>query len=64
MELTSYNDCKPDSSLVSSRNLSMMERLQLQKSEVEARLERINVAITALKANPETLHVLECISKV
>lgn len=46
------------------RNPSIRERLEDQKSSLTAQLSRVNEAIAALDAAPETARVLELISKV
>jgi len=46
------------------RNPSIRERLEDQKSALSAQLQRVNEAIAALEAAPETARVLELISKV
>lgn len=60
MKLTSYLDDKP----FGLSRLSLIERLSNRKDELEADLDRVNEAITAIRANPDIQHVLDCISKV
>lgn len=62
MNLQTYEDvpCKQNI----CRNPSIRERLDDQKTSLEAQLARVNEAIAALEAAPETARVLELISKV
>jgi len=47
-----------------NRQPSIREHLEDQKSSLSAQLSRVNEAIAALDAAPETARVLELISKV
>lgn len=62
MELAQYRgeSCAP----TSCRQLSIRERLESNKADLESNLKRVTDALEALDANPETAKVLELISKV
>ena len=65
MDLKPYNESYPSPSMVKDcRQPTIRERLDDQKSHLESQLKRVNEAIDALNANPETARVLELISKV
>lgn len=68
MELMNLGDCAQEAKCPEpyglSRRPSMKENLEHQKSELEARLQRINAALDALNAHPEVMKVLELVSKV
>ena len=65
MNIQSYNEaCPPSLCGSSSRQLTIRERLDQQKIGLEDQLKRVNEAIAALDAAPETARVLELISKV
>lgn len=56
-ELKNVGSCVPS-------KVSVTERLEGQKKELEARLERINKALEALKKNPEVAEVVNTISRI
>lgn len=62
MNLQTYDECPK--SIGHCRQPSIRERLDEQKQGLEAQLARVNEAIAALEAAPETARVLELISKV
>ena len=65
MNIQSYNECAPCTLETKGvRNPSIRERLEDQKSSLTSQLNRVNEAIAALDAAPETARVLELISKV
>lgn len=45
-------------------SISITQRLEEQKRELELRLERINKALEALKRNPEVAEVVNTISQI
>jgi vacuolar-type H+-ATPase subunit E/Vma4 len=64
MNIQAYSDPCCEAKGVGIRNPSIRERLEDSKQSLESQLKRVNDAITALEANPETAKVLELISKV
>ena len=44
--------------------VTLTQRLEGQKAELEARLSKINEALNALKANPELQKLFDIVSKV
>ena len=66
MDINTYptSCCEVSLKGLSQHNPSIRERLNYQKDDLEARLQRVNEAIAALDAAPETARVLELISKV
>lgn len=64
MNLNTYGSDPCEIAPKGIRNPSIRERLEDQKSSLTAQLSRVNEAIAALDAAPETARVLELISKV
>ena len=65
MEIQTYNtDPCCEIATKGLRNPSIRERLEDRKASLQADLKRVNDAIAALDAAPETAKVLELISKV
>lgn len=65
MEIQTYNtDPCCEIAPKGLRNPSIRERLEDRKASLQADLKRVNDAIAALDAAPETAKVLELISKV
>lgn len=65
MDINTYRDYPTEPCVKGlSRSLSIRERLENQKQDLEANLKRVNDAIQALDSAPETARVLELISKV
>ena len=65
MDIQSYRDYPAEKSVCGvSRQLSIRERLENNKQDLEANLKRVNDALEALDAAPETAKVLELLSKV
>jgi chaperonin cofactor prefoldin len=46
------------------QNISLTESLGRQKTELEARLSKVNKALEALKRNPEIAEVVNTISRI
>lgn len=67
MYLESLSDCNPKCATegpMPAGPMSLLDRLEVQKRELEGRLNRVNSAIEALNAHPEVMKVLELVSKV
>lgn len=64
MELRTYNEASCMETKGLRGPLSIRERLENQKADLENQLKRVNDAIAAMDSAPETARVIELISKV
>lgn len=61
-------DCLPETSYktqgLSARNFTLTEQLESKKADLEAKLDEVNRALSALKKNPELQSLFDLISRV